>query len=252
MAKPTSTFTWATGGTAEVGEPTSGQKAIGYMAGYTFPSRWINWLMNTIGAWVTYLNGIFEDGSGNGIVVTGLSIGDGAHFTGGPGGANGVHGYGTGAGGGVVGTGGSTSGQGGTFTGGAPGGPGVGAYGHSSAGTGVIAYGGATGGVGVDALGGTTGTGVLGTGGTSSAAGVTGIGGAATVGNGGAGLDGQGTAHGAGARLTAGSSGGPNLVLVARSGDASGAGLEQGAIWFDGTDVKVYIGTTIYKLARTT
>jgi hypothetical protein len=63
MAKPASTFTWATdatwasgprSGNATTATPSSGalsERAQGFVAGTTFPAEWANWALNIAGAW---------------------------------------------------------------------------------------------------------------------------------------------------------------------------------------------------------
>lgn len=76
MAKPTKIPTWATGGSAEVVEPPSGKKALGYRAGERPVHGYENWLAKTVGEWLQYLNDATLDGDhtidGN-LQVTGLT-----------------------------------------------------------------------------------------------------------------------------------------------------------------------------------
>lgn len=60
MARPASLPTWATdGGTTT--EPTSGQKAAGWSAGYRPPAKWFNWWQNLTYQWCAYLNNLHND-----------------------------------------------------------------------------------------------------------------------------------------------------------------------------------------------
>lgn len=68
MAKPATTFTWATdatwvsgpnSGEATTDTPSSGalsERAQGFVAGTTFPANWANWVLNVTGQWVEWAN----------------------------------------------------------------------------------------------------------------------------------------------------------------------------------------------------
>lgn len=55
-AKPASTPRWADGGSAEVTEPASGKKDIGWLSAERPPAQYFNWLFNLIYQWMEYLD----------------------------------------------------------------------------------------------------------------------------------------------------------------------------------------------------
>ena len=62
MSKPSTLPTWATTGGTTI-EPSSGQKAAGFAVSTRPPARWMNWILNWLCQWATYLsNGIFTGG----------------------------------------------------------------------------------------------------------------------------------------------------------------------------------------------
>lgn len=60
MAKPSSITTWATdvGATAD---PGSTRRATGFVAGKRLPAKWLNWILNQNGAWLTYLRDLHTE-----------------------------------------------------------------------------------------------------------------------------------------------------------------------------------------------
>lgn len=110
--KPTTLPTWATDGGTTV-EPTSGEKAAGWVAGTRPPARWFNWWMNLLYTWIQYVDTPVGTGTGPGFAATGGSTsGPGLRGTGGGPNGKGVDGIGTGTGPGVYGQGGSSNGIG--------------------------------------------------------------------------------------------------------------------------------------------
>jgi hypothetical protein len=201
MAKPTSKFTWATDGGAEISEPAAGSKATGFRATYSMPSHWINWLINVVGAWLTWLDTVVTDGSSAARLGT-----HGVDSTATVSGESGVNGTGSGDGIGVSGTGGAT-------------------------GAGVYGTGGATSGAGGTFLAQNGNSNGIGTTGNGSGAGISSTGGA--TGHGGAFYN----ASGQSTLVATGN--GANLKLVARSGDPSSP--VDGDVWFDGAALHIRI-----------
>lgn len=114
MAKPTKTAEWATGGGADIVEPTLGQKQGGWVVGTKPPNGWFNWWKNLVHLWLVWLDSKFDDpggdrigchgidsvataSSGTGITGTGGAGGDGVYGIGGTGNGIGVRGDGVGA-----------------------------------------------------------------------------------------------------------------------------------------------------------
>lgn len=60
MAKPTSIMTWATddGATADPGDT---RRETGFIAGRKLPAKWLNWILNQNGAWLTYLRDLHAE-----------------------------------------------------------------------------------------------------------------------------------------------------------------------------------------------
>ena len=60
MAKPTTITTWATdaGATAD---PGATRRATGFVPGKKLPSKWLNWILNQNGAWLTYLRDLHTE-----------------------------------------------------------------------------------------------------------------------------------------------------------------------------------------------
>jgi len=54
MARPSSFLTWATSGSKL--DPGAGRKATGFLPGETLPAQWLNWLLNNVGQWLTWIN----------------------------------------------------------------------------------------------------------------------------------------------------------------------------------------------------
>lgn len=62
MAKPTTTFTWALGpGAFPVNQPVLARRQTGWDAGEMPPAREMNWLLQSTGDWLTYLNSTLLD-----------------------------------------------------------------------------------------------------------------------------------------------------------------------------------------------
>lgn len=148
MPKPSTLPRWAetAGGTpaANIVAPNSGKQDTGYATGGDVPtSGGLNWLFNTILAWLKYINSLFETANAA-LEVTGQAGKSGVVGTGGAGG-NGVVGAGTGSGMGIVGTSGTNFGVYGTGGTNQPGvkgqgnGTGAGVYGVGDSSPGVKA-----------------------------------------------------------------------------------------------------------------
>lgn len=71
MSRPTRLPRWATGGGAQINEPTEGEKDIGWPAGFRPPSYWLNWIARQVYFWFRHLGGI---PSGNLILRNGAPI----------------------------------------------------------------------------------------------------------------------------------------------------------------------------------
>ena len=106
--KPTTLPTWATTAGTTV-EPSAGQKAAGFAVATRPPARWVNWLLNCIYGWCSYLkDGVFVGEAGQ----------PGVSATGGTGDTNGINATATGNGvGAFVQASGSGAGVTGTATG---------------------------------------------------------------------------------------------------------------------------------------
>jgi hypothetical protein len=64
MAKPVSLPRWASTGSADVVEPTSGKKDVGFVAGERPPAQYFNWLFELIYDWFAFLDTLFTSGGG--------------------------------------------------------------------------------------------------------------------------------------------------------------------------------------------
>ena len=60
MAKPTTTYPWATGASATL-EPDAGSKVSGFVANDKPPARWHNWLFNGAYRWQQYLSNLHNE-----------------------------------------------------------------------------------------------------------------------------------------------------------------------------------------------
>lgn len=58
MAQPTEDIEWATDGGADIVEPSSGEKEIGWVAGDKPSAGWFNWWMNGVYKWKEYLKNL--------------------------------------------------------------------------------------------------------------------------------------------------------------------------------------------------
>ncbi len=60
MPKPSTITTWATdpGATAD---PGATRRATGFVAGKKLPAKWLNWILNQNGAWLTYLRDLHTE-----------------------------------------------------------------------------------------------------------------------------------------------------------------------------------------------
>ncbi len=54
MSAPTDDTIWATDATAEIAEPSSGEKQVGWVHGNKPPAHWFNWWMRAVYRWITY------------------------------------------------------------------------------------------------------------------------------------------------------------------------------------------------------
>ncbi len=63
MAKPTKLPEWASGGSADVTEPSAGEKALGWEAGKTAPAGWMNWIQELVYDWFVWVDERFSDGA---------------------------------------------------------------------------------------------------------------------------------------------------------------------------------------------
>ncbi len=58
MSKPSTLPRWATGGSAQIKEPTSGKKDLGFVSAEKPPNQYFDWLFNTIYLWLVYLDAL--------------------------------------------------------------------------------------------------------------------------------------------------------------------------------------------------
>ena len=204
MAKPASVPTWASetnyaGGseynTATKATPSATLIGQGLQASAGINHQHLNWCLNLIGSWLTWVDGFLAESH----------TWTGAHtWTPGTATANGV-----------------------TATG-------------NTSGSGVKGTGGASNGLGCEGIG------------TGSGAGVKGTGGATGIG-----VEGVGTGSGAGVKATGGATGNGLYVvanaakaniLLGSTGGSDPSTLENGTIWYDGTDIWCRAGGATFKL----
>ena len=62
MAKPTKLPEWASGGGADVQEPTAGEKLVGWEEDKSAPAKWMNWLQENTYDWLTWVDERVADG----------------------------------------------------------------------------------------------------------------------------------------------------------------------------------------------
>ena len=205
MAKPASVPTWASetnyaGGseynTATKATPSATLIGQGLQASAGINHQHLNWCLNLIGSWLTWVDGILAEA----LTWTGAQTFSPTVAT-----TNGV-----------------------TATG-------------NTTGSGVKGTGGATNGLGCEGVGTATGSGVKGTGGATN----------------GVGCEGVGTAAGAGVKATGGATGNGLYVvanaakaniLLGTTGGLAPTTLENGTIWYDGTDIWCRAGGASFKL----
>ena len=63
MAKPTALPEWASGGSAQITEPSEAQKDLGWAEGDPAPARWMNWWQELCHQWFTWLDARTVEGS---------------------------------------------------------------------------------------------------------------------------------------------------------------------------------------------
>lgn len=186
--RPTDDIEWATDGAAELDEPSTGEKQVGWVHNTKPPAHWFNWFQRAYWRWIVYIDTtlgldshltafIAGDSSATreSLTVTSSATNKGA-----------IKGTGTGTG------------------------PGVRANGGTGAAPGLIALGGSGGGEGVRATGG--------------AANVAAI--VATGGSNAAGLQAFGSGTGYGAEVTGGSTHGPGISTIGGGSGGNAAGIE--------------------------
>ncbi len=121
--RPTDDIEWGTDGAAEIAEPSSGEKELGWVHGTKPPAHWFNWLYRAYWRWIVFIDEtlgldshltalIAGDSSATreSLTVTASATNKGAIKGTGKGSGAGVAGFGDTSGGGVEGTGGSSSG----------------------------------------------------------------------------------------------------------------------------------------------